>query len=446
MIARNKRLFLDLARRASILASCAVLLAACVTPQLSMSGETVAINELRCNADKSVTATATLRIPGALLQTGGAILHSPDSGLTWSIAASGERLGDVTPWFFTDSRDGPAATRPLIVTGYKSSGLLEWTYQLAGWMQSTDAGRTWAEIAPRLPFVGSRDPIDRPPPLVVVDATGRLATLRRAPSPALLISDDQGATWSETRLPEIDFHVYHLHGNGRGRLVVVGRASPKIFGADRLVVVQSDDSGKTWSIAMNEAADHLSCNPRMIGNADGAMLIYNPCPDYGKRYYLSADGGRTWQARVFFKYAFGALELVTALDSKRWVALSREGQDRRSLFAWISDNGGVDWRGQKTGFAILSGNPHLMEQAIVALPDGVVLAYVSDGQVLRSADRGETWKLIDSGLPRNGTYYLGASCTDGHGLVVLGGGQGMVARSPDGGLTWERGRLPRMNP
>ena len=164
MIAQYKLQFLDFARRASMLASCAVLLAACVTPQLPMSGETVAINELRCNADKSVAATATLRIPGTVLQTGGAILHSPDGGLTWSIAASGERLGDVTPWFFTDPRDGTAATRPLIVTGYKSSGLLEWTYQLAGWMQSTDAGRTWAAIAPRLPVVGSRDPIDRPPP------------------------------------------------------------------------------------------------------------------------------------------------------------------------------------------------------------------------------------------------------------------------------------------
>ena len=91
---------------------------------------------------------------------------------------------------------------------------------------------------------------------------------------------------------------------------------------------------------------------------------------------------------------------------------------------------------------MLSGSRHLYSRSIVTLPGGVLLAYVADGQVLRSADRGETWKLIDTGLPRNGNYELEASCTDGHNLVVLGGGQGMLVRSFDGGRTWERGRIP----
>lgn len=434
------------AGRVNIPAFIAVLLAACATPQLPASGEAVEILDLHCNADKSVVATAQARIPGSMLETGGAILHSPDGALTWSITAGGDDLKGVTPRFFIDPRDASTATDSLIVTGYKSTKLLEWTYQLAGWMHSTDSGRTWAIISKRLPNVGSRDPIAWLPPLIIVNANGRLATMRRGPSPALLMSDDQGATWRETRLPEIDATIYYLRGNGRGHLIVVGATTAKIFGSSHLVVAQSDDSGTTWSIGLNVEADHLSCNPRMIGNSDGTMLIYNPCPSFGKRYYFSADGGRTWQARVFFKYAFGALELAIAVDSERWIALSRENRYEGSLFVWISDNGGNDWRGRKTGFAILSGNPHLNEQSIVALRNGVVLAYVGDGQVLRSADRGETWKAIDTGLRRKGSYWLGASCTDGHDLVVLGGGQGMLVRSLDGGLTWERGQLPRMHP
>lgn len=431
--------------RAGILVVSATLLGACITPQLPLSDESVLILDLHCGADRSVVATALARVPGTILETGGAILHSPDQGLTWSLAKGGEALKDVVPRFFSDPRNAPAGTSSLIVTGYKSSSLIEWTYHLAGWMQSADSGRTWNITSERLPAVGSRDPLAWPPPLVEINADGRLATLRRAPSPVLLISDNGGATWSESSLPEIDATIYHLRSNGRGRLIVVGATAPKILGPSRLVVAQSDDSGKTWSVALSVEADHLACNPRMIGDADGGMLIYNPCPHFGRRYYFSADGGRTWQPRVFFRYAFGAFELVAAIDERRWIALSKEPREHGALFVWVSDDGGNEWRGRKTGFSILSGDPHLYEQSVVVLPDGVVLAYVSNGRVLRSADRGETWHLVDTGLPQDGTYWLGASCTDGNGLVVLGGGQGMLVRSLDRGLTWERAQLPSVS-
>ena len=129
---------------------------------------------------------------------------------------------------------------------------------------------------------------------------------------------------------------------------------------------------------------------------------------------------------------------MTALDDKRWVAISIDG---RSLVAWISDTGGAEWRPRATGFAMHSHGGHIDSRSIIILPGGVLLAYVADGQVLRSADRGESWELVDTGLPRKGNFEMNASCTDGHKLVVLGGGQGMLVRSLDGGLTWERGRL-----
>jgi photosystem II stability/assembly factor-like uncharacterized protein len=397
----------------------------------------VQIHELHSNADQSVVATGSMRAPGEILETEGALLHSPDAGLTWSVTTRGGDLRGITPRFFNDPRDGSEANRPLVVTGYKSE--FHWTYQLGGWNKSTDSGRTWTPIPARLPAVGSMDPVGWPPPLVVVDETGRLATIRKAPSPALLTSDDQGTTWSETRLPA--FHgLDDLSTDGRGRLIAVGwTTSPlKAFGAYRTVIVQSDDSGKTWSVAMDEIGTG-PCVPSIIGTPDGPMLINYGCAGSDRQYFFSTDGGRTWQARRFNRYAYGAFELVTALDDKRWVAISIDG---RSLVAWTSDNGGDEWRGHATGFVILSGSRHLYSRSIVTLPGGVLLAYVADGQVLRSADRGETWKLIDSGLPRDGNYELDAICTDGHKLVVLGGGQGMLVRSLDGGLKWERGRLP----
>lgn len=398
---------------------------------LSVSGEPVHILDLRCNADHSVAATANIG-------TDGALLHSSDGGQTWSIALRGGGLKGVAPRFFDDPRDQPDTNGPLVAAGYQSIGLVPWTYPLAGWVRSTDAGRTWATTPARLPAQDSRDPIGLLPPLVVVDSTGRLATTRQLPSPALLTSDDQGATWSETRLPLIDTDVYHLFGDGRGRLLAVGSAK-SVFGANRLLVVQSDDSGKTWSVAMDEAADHLACHPRAIVGPAGEMMIYNPCPEFGKRYYLSSDGGRTWGTRKFQRYARGALELVGAVEGNRWLAISKEASG--SLFAWISDNGGIDWRGEPTGFAILSGNPWLHMQSIMVLPGGKVLAYVGDGQLLRSTDRGDSWQLIETGLPRKQTLWMGAHCTDGRGTVILGGSKGTLIHSSDGGASWKRGQF-----
>lgn len=80
-------------------------------------------------------------------------------------------------------------------------------------------------------------------------------------------------------------------------------------------------------------------------------------------------------------------------------------------------------------------------QTIVALPGGFVLAYIGDGQVLRSDDRGDSWKLVDTGLPRQMTLCISAACTDGKGLVVLAGNYGILLRSTDSGLTWQRGRM-----
>lgn len=425
------------ALRVGVITFIAAMVTACATPQLPISGEKFQIHELHCNADLSVVATGSMRVPGAMLETEGALLHSPDGGLTWSVTKRGGDLRGITPRFFTDPRDGSGASRPLVVTGYKSG--FQWTYQLGGWMKSTDSGRTWTPVPARLPAVGSQDPMGRPPPLVVVDGTGRLASIRKAPSPALLTSDDNGATWSETRLPAI-FDLYELSADGHGRLIAVGwTTSPqKAFGAFRTVVVQSDDSGKTWSVALDEIGTG-PCVPDIIGTPDGPMLINYGCAESDRHYFFTSDGGRTWQGRRFNRYAYGAFQLMTAVDDKRWVAIS---VDDRSLVAWTSDNGGAAWRGHATGFAIRSAGRHLYSRSIVTLPGGVLLAYVADGQILRSADRGASWRLIDSGLPHDGDYALDASCTDGHKLVVLGGGQGMLARSLDGGLTWERGRWP----
>jgi photosystem II stability/assembly factor-like uncharacterized protein len=77
----------------------------------------------------------------------------------------------------------------------------------------------------------------------------------------------------------------------------------------------------------------------------------------------------------------------------------------------------------------------------MVLPGGKVLAYVGDGQLLRSTDRGDSWQLIETGLPRKQTFWMGAHCTDGRETVILGGSKGMLIHSSDGGVSWKRGQF-----
>ncbi len=68
------------------------------------------------------------------------------------------------------------------------------------------------------------------------------------------------------------------------------------------------------------------------------------------------------------------------------------------------------------------------------------MAYFGGGRFARSTDWGETWHTVNSQLPdRN--YSLRVSCTNGRGLIVVGGDWGMLTRSTDWGATWQRARM-----
>lgn len=389
-------------------------------------------SDLRCLADGAVVAAATLGSDGALLR-------SADGGLHWTIVKRGGELAKLRPVFVDDPLGSGGGQAALRATGYRAVSPLQFDAGLGPTLASSDGGRTWVPAAAALPApLRTNDASALAPSPIVVDAAGRLAVARLYPDPAVLVSDDRGIGWTEARVPGIETALFQLATDGRGALVAVGSARP-VFGSARLVIARSDDGGRSWQTAMAEPADHLACSPRLLGRVDAALMVYNPCRDRGKRYYLSGDGGRSWVARVFGP-GRGAFELAADVGAGRWVALSQEGPNR-AIFAWTTDNGGVDWRGQPSGIAARSGNLWLHMQTMLALPGGVVLAYVGDGQVLRSDDRGASWRAVDTGVLHGTTRFMGAACTDGQGLVVLAGNHGAVLRSIDAGLTWQQGRL-----
>lgn len=72
---------------------------------------------------------------------------------------------------------------------------------------------------------------------------------------------------------------------------------------------------------------------------------------------------------------------------------------------------------------------------ISLVDSGRLLAFGGFGHVLVSNDRGETWSKQSTGLGEGHIYGIAG---DGHSKLLLVGEQGLVARSIDRGMSWER--------
>jgi photosystem II stability/assembly factor-like uncharacterized protein len=65
--------------------------------------------------------------------------------------------------------------------------------------------------------------------------------------------------------------------------------------------------------------------------------------------------------------------------------------------------------------------------------EGTLFAAAERGQVLRSDDRGATWKYLSTGY--NGSLWCGSMLADG--TLLAGGQRGTLLRSEDHGQTWK---------
>jgi photosystem II stability/assembly factor-like uncharacterized protein len=172
-------------------------------------------------------------------------------------------------------------------------------------------------------------------------------------------------------------------------------------------VYKSVDGGKSWK--------HLGLEK--TGNS-GAVLIHpedpdlvyvaaigNPfAPNPERGVYRSRDGGASWEKVLFVSNQTGAVDLEFAPDNPREVYAAM-------------------WRAERKPWTILSGG--------------------SEGGIYKSADGGDTWKELRTGLPAGlrGKADLAVSAGDPSRVYVLieaPGNEGGVYRSDDRGGTWRQ--------
>jgi photosystem II stability/assembly factor-like uncharacterized protein len=248
-----------------------------------------------------------------------------------------------------------------------------------GVMLSDDAGATWERIGLAEQTVFS----------VAISAAD--GALYAGTEPSRLFVSHDGASWSELEalqeIPSRDtwsFPPRPWTHHVRWVAPDPHHAQHLLVGIELGGLMASDDGGATF-------ADHAPGAKR-----DVHQIGWHPSAD-GYAYMAAGDGaawtgdgGRTWRAvdgRRDLPYCWALA--VDPTDPERWYVSAASGPGaahsgssaRGRLYRWDGT-----WRA-------LSLPSESMPYALVAR-DGELIAGMSDGHVLRSGDRGETWEAL----------------------------------------------------
>jgi predicted neuraminidase len=246
-------------------------------------------------------ATPTVQSHASILAT----LPDGDLGMVW-FGGTQEGVGDISIWFSRLAPGGEKWSRPqqltddpqrseqnpILFTTPAGELWLLYTAQRAGNQDtaevrrriSTDAGRRWGPVETLFAADADSGVFVRQP--VVVSGSGRwLIGIFRcvtvpgeawsgdADTSAVMISDDQGASWREVAVPDSVGAVHmSIVDLGGGRLHALYRSR----WADHIYASRSADDGDTWSSPEPTALPNNNSSIQQCRLADGRLgLIFN---------------------------------------------------------------------------------------------------------------------------------------------------------------------------
>ena len=224
----------------------------------------------------------------------------------------------------------------------------------------------------------------------------------------ILVSDDNGASWKQTRVPtRALLTAVHMHDENTGWVV----------GHDA-VILRTDDSGDSWRLVHRAPEEERPLLDVWFRDKDNGFAV----GAYG--YFLATrDGGETWASRAISKDDFHLNEIMPAGGQRLFIAAE-------AGVAYRSDDGGETWSelpspytGSWYGALVLDGERMLL----LGLR----------GHLFRSEDAGESWTRVAT--------HTTATLTDAirlpSGLLLLTGLEGVLLTSRDGGRTVSTTRL-----
>jgi photosystem II stability/assembly factor-like uncharacterized protein len=249
----------------------------------------------------------------------------------------------------------------------------------------------------------------------------------------LFVSRDGAENWTRLDAPLAGLQVWSLWVSPqRPELLVAGTCPSRLF--------RSDDGGKTWT---EPATTMRKDCPRIMWTRVTSLLGDPANPDQlwaGVEIdgvHHSRDGGRSWQP------------LGTGLSSQDIHALVivPNGRGRRMLAATnndlnVSTDDGATWRPLEIGKSLpwsycrgmgqKAGSPEVVFLGNGDGPPGTV------GVVARSTDGGATWQAAKMPGRANSTLWNFATHAADPELIYAASVSGEVYRSTDGGEAWEK--------
>ena len=441
--------------------------------------------------------------------------RSTDSGLTWhmvqpapsknlriempsdhaeeTVLSPGDTLGTISAM-----AADPAHPHTLLASAGRDHSAERY-----GLFRSPDGGAHWSRIgslpepAEKLWVTPAGDVLVMTPNFVV--RTGRGAATTRLPGAGavtdasagvgarsvlyairnlkLLVSHDEGETWSPSTLPgngaKVRAVAASLHHSDT---VYASYSQLEIDGTQWHGVARSTDAGRSWQLVWKESAEPAPNvqdawitrdlgtgwgeNPLNLGVSDNdPSLVYGT--DYG-RTLISRDGGAHWTAAYSTRTPDGAWT-STGLDVTTAYGIHFDPFDPRDEFITYTDVGlfrsrtaGASWERAMSGVPrewdntaywmifdpAVKGRAWMVNSGTHDLPRPKMWRNTSTatyrGGVCLTEDDGQTWQTSSTGMLQTAATDIvldPASPVNARVLYVSAFGRG-VYKSTDGGRTW----------
>ncbi|HEX3147482.1 MAG TPA: glycosyl hydrolase [Gemmataceae bacterium] len=209
------------------------------------------------------------------------------------------------------------------------------------------------------------------------------------------------------------------------------------------------DGGATWTVGHVPDADKLDLRDVKAFSEDAAYLM-SAGPGEESRIFKTTDGGKTWALQFKNAEPKGFFDAMAFWDEKHGIALSDPIDGRFHLI--VTDDGGAQWAAlpEKSRLTALPNEGVFAASGTCLIARGdndvwFVTGGAKKARVLHSADRGNSWAIVDAplvaGVESAGIFSIAFRDKD-HGIIVGGDYKkpddqvATTAITADGGKTW----------
>lgn len=190
---------------------------------------------------------------------------------------------------------------------------------------------------------------------------------------------------------------------------------------DHGVVLLSDDGGARWRQARSVPVSFTLTSVSFADDQHGWAV------GHGGTVIVTSDGGETWRVQ----------RVVTTEDRPLFAVHFFNAREGVAVGLWslvlVTSDGGETWQERQLEPMPGAKKADLNLLGLFAGAEETLFAAAERGQVLRSDDRGATWKYFSTGY--SGSLWCGAMLADG--ALLVGGQRGTLLRSDDNGQSWK---------